>query len=679
MHWYLAIICNVSNIARKLIVDDLDDGPQGAEQTTIDDQTDRSTDQSNGVANAHQQGETSDATRATEEPLIKQTTDDDDVNLFEEEKLNLIDRDDEGAGLLEQTTGQDHSAQQSFQVESATTVTGFAQTNDVPLNLLSNLPNSSQKKKGKRKSLPPKRDPNKPVIIVLDSLSQPRSNATRALKEWIKAEGLARRGMVAEIKDNGYYPKFTQIPMQNNYSDCGLYVLGYAQKFFQDPDAFKTKLLTGEMTAETDWPDMQPSLMRQNLRELIFRLHSDQVATAKATHKAKRAAKMKGTPTSPSNRISQKPSPVVQQSANAEVNTSDTIQVDTEEKQFPGRADVRAVTAPAAADRLGSPFHSKVKTNDARSDATHDVVEGRPSPCSPTATTVASSSTKTPPTRPKQKPVQQRLGNPEVHIPAKSPHIDSSSYVRYEGADDWSNQHAQQPTDPISPSQKPELRSKDGGEIRKPSKREEPASSPARPPRKRSHLSSPLQPRTRTGSHNDPITLDDSQEVEVIDRRQIRLMKEPSPEVIELDRSQQTVLTPIHRSDTTSKGSLIQHNPHKQTLRHKPSVQVVPDPGFRPVSPYGRDVTRALEQSLAEEEERRENIPQWKNSQQPLDCTIKNMDGPVEMYPGSANTVPAMDVDEPTQEDTIAETPEQKRSSPGVDEMDWQAQSSLHS
>ncbi|KAF1347258.1 cysteine proteinase, partial [Lizonia empirigonia] len=121
-----------------------------------------------------------------------------------------------------------------------------------------------------------RRDPSKPVIIILDSLGGPHSNATRALREWLQMEGLQRRGLDVEIDNKGYYAKASQVPMQPNLDDCGLYVLGYVQQFFKNPDEFKDKLLAGMMSAEEDWPDMHPPRMRKKIRELIFKLHADQ-------------------------------------------------------------------------------------------------------------------------------------------------------------------------------------------------------------------------------------------------------------------------------------------------------------------------------------------------------------------------------------------------------------------
>ena len=154
--------------------------------------------------------------------------------------LSLVDREDTGieasdtfevtqAGLARQDPGAGPSTVRPVD----------AVAKDAHQGILSHLQLATPptKAKVKRKSLP-KRDPDQPVVIVLDSLTgNSRSGAVRALKDWIIAEGDHKRGMKAVIKENGYYPKDTQIPMQDNWTDCGVYLLGYVEKFFQNPDA----------------------------------------------------------------------------------------------------------------------------------------------------------------------------------------------------------------------------------------------------------------------------------------------------------------------------------------------------------------------------------------------------------------------------------------------------------
>ena len=129
----------------------------------------------------------------------------------------------------------------------------------------SSSPSSSRKKR------PPTHrvDPNDPAIITLDSLGQTHSVTIRALKDYLVAEAAEKRGgMTVNPKDiKGLTAK--DIPQQKNYSDCGVYVLGYMDKFMENPRAFTTKMLQREFDEEEDWPKLVPGQMRQNVLQLL--------------------------------------------------------------------------------------------------------------------------------------------------------------------------------------------------------------------------------------------------------------------------------------------------------------------------------------------------------------------------------------------------------------------------
>jgi hypothetical protein len=206
----------------------------------------------------------------------------------EDDDINLINPDD--AGTAGKTSILDAKSPSIFdQLQFASAHAGDSMADpDVSVRVVPSNHKPPTGKKPKRKPVLPKRDPTNPVIVILDSLGSTRTNAVRALKSWLKAEGMEKRGMEVEIKEKGLYPKASQIPMQDNFSDCGVFVLGYATKFLQDPDTFRIKILTGEMSAHTDWPDMKPSVMRTDLRNILFDLHKKQAEARRAEYKAKK-------------------------------------------------------------------------------------------------------------------------------------------------------------------------------------------------------------------------------------------------------------------------------------------------------------------------------------------------------------------------------------------------------
>ena len=142
-------------------------------------------------------------------------------------------------------------------------------------------------KKGKRKSNPPVKtlDPDQPTIITLDSLGIAHSPTIRVLKDYLHAEGMDKRGGMefedSEIK--GCTAK--QIPLQDNFCDCGLFLLGYMERFLQEPRNFVTKILRREFDGSRDWTKMEPSAMRAAMRELIMTTYAEQEGIPVAEHK----------------------------------------------------------------------------------------------------------------------------------------------------------------------------------------------------------------------------------------------------------------------------------------------------------------------------------------------------------------------------------------------------------
>lgn len=291
IHWYLAIICNVNNIGRKPIQEDFGENvveKQPPSETSLPVVSAKPAELITGAEPLSLVGPI--AVDAPNETFQEQI-DGNQINLFDEEsRLDLVDRDDTGTDAERSKMANASSRPQSPR-NGALVVPDALDQSAVPDTVVS-APNAPVERKKKVKRKPPviKRDPSQPVVVVLDSLGNPHSNVVRSLKDWLAAVGQDQRGMDVVIKENGVYPKGDQIPTQENWTDCGLYVLGYVEKFFQDPDAFKRKLLTGEMTAEDDWPKLKPVEMRNNLRDLLFQLAGEQKLTVPKKKKAKKAA-----------------------------------------------------------------------------------------------------------------------------------------------------------------------------------------------------------------------------------------------------------------------------------------------------------------------------------------------------------------------------------------------------
>lgn len=114
-----------------------------------------------------------------------------------------------------------------------------------------------------------KLDPKLPRIITLDSLALPHSPTCVALREYLTQEAYHRKSAVPAVNPLGLTAK---VPSQDNYWDCGVFVLGYVEEFLKDPDVAVAKLLQKQ---SLDW-DIRPLDLRSKIRTLLFSLQDEQ-------------------------------------------------------------------------------------------------------------------------------------------------------------------------------------------------------------------------------------------------------------------------------------------------------------------------------------------------------------------------------------------------------------------
>jgi sentrin-specific protease 7 len=134
--------------------------------------------------------------------------------------------------------------------------------------------------KSRKKRSGQKLHPNQPTIITFDSLDVSRSPTIRILREYISLEAISKRGLeinTSEIKGM----RGQGIPSQPNWSDCGLYLLAYVEKFIQSPDWFITKVLQRSMDSENDWPRLRSGELRIRLRTFLDELYEEQSQTSR--------------------------------------------------------------------------------------------------------------------------------------------------------------------------------------------------------------------------------------------------------------------------------------------------------------------------------------------------------------------------------------------------------------
>jgi hypothetical protein len=232
-HWYVAIICNLPHLRRKLADDDEDDEMESIATS----ETVRAT-----------KSETEDTAQITQD-LVDEPERETRSSFA---GLSLGDKDEATV------PNDDH----------------HMMTSDVKLQSSPKQKKGPGRRKSARRSLI-KIDPGKPVVITLDSLGISRTATRTTLKDYIVEEGKAKRSLDLE---RGALEGVTAkgIPTQKNYSDCGLFLCAYMEKFVLDPYQFIRDILQRDMDDGKDWPMMSSHELRSRLRNLIMELHRQQ-------------------------------------------------------------------------------------------------------------------------------------------------------------------------------------------------------------------------------------------------------------------------------------------------------------------------------------------------------------------------------------------------------------------
>ncbi|KAJ4310810.1 hypothetical protein N0V84_010779 [Fusarium piperis] len=109
-----------------------------------------------------------------------------------------------------------------------------------------------------------------PRIITLDSLGAAHSPTCKCLRDYLVEEAKHKKGVEITTPPGGMTAR--NIPEQDNYCDCGVFVLGYMEHFLQDPDEAVRRLLQKE---KTNW-NIRPSQIRKKVRNLLFTLQKEQ-------------------------------------------------------------------------------------------------------------------------------------------------------------------------------------------------------------------------------------------------------------------------------------------------------------------------------------------------------------------------------------------------------------------
>lgn len=134
---------------------------------------------------------------------------------------------------------------------------------------------------------PPSRrlDSSQPRIVTLDSLGSNHTGTCKALKEYLVEEAKDKKHINLSMVPGGM--KARGIPEQNNFCDCGIFVLGYMERFLSDPDGMVHKML---MKEHMDW-SIDPVKLRSKVRNILFGLQKDQIERLAQEREEKRNRK----------------------------------------------------------------------------------------------------------------------------------------------------------------------------------------------------------------------------------------------------------------------------------------------------------------------------------------------------------------------------------------------------
>lgn len=274
-HWYVAIICNLPALDRSLEADDETD-LQPAVRVAL------SSDNVSSVSSPAPSNSVVDDidNKAALSDLVADDTRNSFAEMNLEGKKGSMLEDGFSHRPNEEWREGDESLERPLDLDQATAEalpsTAQESKNSSP----------SSVKKGRRKSTPrlQKYESGSPIIIILDSLGLSHSPTVRILKDYLAQEGKAKRSL--EYPDDAIKGMTAKgIPLQNNYCDCGLYLLGYLDKLVLDPQELCHKILQRELDAEVDWPSLNPSQIRDQIRFMIQELQKEQVAERKENAK----------------------------------------------------------------------------------------------------------------------------------------------------------------------------------------------------------------------------------------------------------------------------------------------------------------------------------------------------------------------------------------------------------
>jgi sentrin-specific protease 7 len=186
----------------------------------------------------------------------------------------IVEDNDPAVGVAEKTAVKKTTPVVSLDVEAPRSTRSQAVTGDGVVLLDDETVTNAEApaKTNKRKSTGgnQKYSTDEPRIITLDSLGAAHTPTCKCLRDYLVEEAKDKKGIDITERPGGMTAR--GIPEQDNYCDCGVYVLGYMENFLRDPDEAVRRLLQKEAS---QW-DVKPQQIRAKVRDLLFKFQREQ-------------------------------------------------------------------------------------------------------------------------------------------------------------------------------------------------------------------------------------------------------------------------------------------------------------------------------------------------------------------------------------------------------------------
>lgn len=271
LHWYVAIICNLPSLARKVA------GVSG-DTLEVDVETPSTSQQPSRKPSPIRDPDDT-TVPDSQEPRIENKPDAEAMR-----DLSLNSDNDKQSKAGNETFG-------NFVLDEDGKVVDPEPQHDTTATQSSGK--QAGKKSKKRAPPPPRKYPiDQPTIITLDSFGVQHNPQVSMLKNYVVAEAMDKRGMEVD-KGDIQGMKATGIPEQSNFCDCGLYLVGYVEEFAKDPEGFINKVLGRQLDRENDFASFDPAAKRVEIRDDLLQLQAGQEAERQAAKKVKRQEKDK--------------------------------------------------------------------------------------------------------------------------------------------------------------------------------------------------------------------------------------------------------------------------------------------------------------------------------------------------------------------------------------------------